>query len=63
MVVIAGCIVRKGNKILMVKEAKKKCYGQWNYPAGHMEEGEKITRGIYEKIVDGLDRLNKILAL
>ena len=43
MVVIAGCIVRKGNKILMVKEAKKKCYGQWNYPAGHMEEGEKIT--------------------
>ena len=43
MIVIAGCIVRKGNKILMVKEAKKKCYGQWNYPAGHMEEGEKIT--------------------
>ncbi len=27
------------------------------------EEGKKITRGIYEKIVDGLDRLNKILAL
>lgn len=43
MVVIVGCIVRKGNKILMVKEANKKCYGQWNYPAGHMEEGEKIT--------------------
>ena len=43
MIVIAGCIVRKGNKILMVKEAKRKCYGQWNYPAGHMEEGEKIT--------------------
>lgn len=43
MVVIAGCIVKKGNKILMVKEAQKKCYGQWNYPAGHMEEGEKIT--------------------
>lgn len=43
MIVIAGCIVRKGNKILMVKEAKKKCYGQWNYPAGHMEEDEKIT--------------------
>ena len=43
MVVIAGCIVRKGNKILMVKEGKKNCYGQWNYPAGHMGEGEKIT--------------------
>lgn len=22
----------------MVKEAKKSCYGQWNYPAGHLEE-------------------------
>ena len=43
MIIIAGCIVKKGNKILMVKEAKKKCYGQWNYPAGHMEEGEKKT--------------------
>lgn len=43
MVVVAGCIVRKGNKILMVKEAKKKCYGQWNYPAGRVEEFEKIT--------------------
>lgn len=43
MVVIAGCIIRNGNKILMVKEAKKKCYGQWNFPAGHVDEGEKIT--------------------
>lgn len=45
MKVIAGCIIRKNNKILMVKEAKKSCYGQWNYPAGHLEEFEKITDG------------------
>lgn len=43
MVVIAGCIVRKENKILMVKEAQKNCYGQWNYPAGCVDEFEKIT--------------------
>jgi 8-oxo-dGTP pyrophosphatase MutT (NUDIX family) len=45
MVVIAGCIIVKDNKILMVKEAKKQCYGQWNFPAGHVDEFEKITEG------------------
>jgi ADP-ribose pyrophosphatase YjhB (NUDIX family) len=42
MLIIAGCIIVKENKILMVKEAKKKCYGQWNFPAGHVEENELI---------------------
>ncbi len=41
--VIAGCIIVRDNKILMVKEAGKDCYGQWNYPAGKVEEFEKIT--------------------
>ena len=43
MIVIAGCLIVKGNKILMVKEAKKSCYGQWNFPAGHVDENELIT--------------------
>lgn len=43
MIVIAGCVIVRDNKILMVKEAKKKCYGQWNMPAGHVDEFEKIT--------------------
>ena len=43
MVIIAGCLIVRDNKILMVKEAKKKCYGQWNFPAGHIEENELIT--------------------
>ncbi len=43
MVVIAGCLIVRDNKLLMVKEAKKKCYGQWNFPAGHVEENELIT--------------------
>ncbi len=29
----------------MVKEAKKQCYGQWNFSAGHVDEFEKITEG------------------
>ena len=43
MVVIAGNLIIRDNKILMVQEAKKKCYGQWNCPAGHVEENELIT--------------------
>jgi len=53
MIIIAGCIIEKDNKILMVKEAKKKCYGQWNFPAGHLEENETIKeaaiREVYEE--------------
>lgn len=45
MKVITGCIIKKDNKILMVKEAKKEIYGQWNFPAGHLEEFEKIMDG------------------
>lgn len=45
MIVIAGCLIARDNKILMVKEAKKQCYGQWNFPAGHVDEFEKITEG------------------
>ena len=43
MVIISGCIIVRNNKVLMVKEAKKKCYGQWNFPAGHVDEHELIT--------------------
>lgn len=53
MIVIAGCVIERDNKILMVKEAQKKCYGQWNIPAGHVDEFEKITdaaiREVYEE--------------
>ena len=42
MEVIVGAIVIKDNKILMVKEAKRDCYGKWAFPAGHLEENERI---------------------
>lgn len=43
MKVIAGCVVEKDNKILMVQEGLDFCYGQWNFPAGHVDEFENIT--------------------
>lgn len=42
MEVIAGTIILKDNKVLMVKETKKECYGKLAFPAGHLEEGEII---------------------
>ena len=43
MKVVAGCIIKKDNKILMIKENKSEFHGKWNYPAGKVEEFEKIT--------------------
>lgn len=55
MIIIAGCLIEKDNRFLMVKEAKKKCYGQWNFPAGHLEENETIKeaaiREVYEETI------------
>ena len=45
METIVGTIILKDNKILMVKEAKEKCYGKWAFPAGHIEPNESIYDG------------------
>lgn len=57
MKVIAGCVVEKENKILMVQEGLDFCYGQWNYPAGHVDEFENITDAAIREVKEetGLD--------
>ncbi|MCX4303718.1 MAG: NUDIX domain-containing protein [Clostridia bacterium] len=52
MIIIAGCVIVRDNKVLMVKEAQKKCYGQWNYPAGHVDEGETITTAAIREVLE-----------
>lgn len=42
MKVVVSVIVIKDKKILMVQEAHEACRGQWNFPAGHLDEGENI---------------------
>ena len=42
MEIITGIIIIKDNKVLMVKESKKECYGKLAFPAGHVEDGENI---------------------
>ena len=57
MKVISGCIIEKDKKILMVQEGLEHCYGQWNYPAGHVNEFEKITDAAIREVKEetGLD--------
>lgn len=45
MVLLAGCIIVKDNKVLMCREGKKSCFNQWNFPSGHVENGENIIDG------------------
>lgn len=37
---VAGVILKQDNKYLLVQEKQPKAYGLWNFPAGHIDEGE-----------------------
>lgn len=50
MHVIVGGIIEKDGKILLVQEAKKKCYEKWNIPAGHLDFNETIIQGAIREI-------------
>lgn len=50
MEVIIGGVIEKNGKYLLVQEAKKKCYGKWNCPAGHLKENEALEEGALREI-------------
>ncbi|HJP96081.1 MAG TPA: NUDIX domain-containing protein [Candidatus Saccharimonadales bacterium] len=37
---IAGCVLQRGDRYLLVQEKKPDVYGKWNLPAGHVDPGE-----------------------
>ena len=41
--VVAGVLIEKNNKYLLVQEKKEEVRGLWNLPAGHVEVGDSIT--------------------
>ena len=63
MVLIAGTIIFNDNKILMVKEAKKECFGKWSYPAGHIEKNESIPDGAIRETLEETGCTVKLLKL
>ena len=40
--VVAGCVLERDGKYLLVQEKNPKVYGKWNLPAGHVDIGETI---------------------
>lgn len=64
MKVIVGGVIEKNGKYLLVQEAKKHCYGKWNFPAGHLDFNESLVQGATREIKEetGCDvELNGIL--
>jgi len=49
-VIVAGGLVVKDDKFLLVQEAKPSCRGKWNLPAGHLDVGEDIFEGAKREI-------------
>jgi len=47
--VVVGCVVRRGDKFLLVQEAEKD-RGLWNQPAGWLEKGENIIEGAKREV-------------
>lgn len=51
--IVAGGIVEKDGKYLLVKENQEKCRGKWNIPAGGVDDYENVIeaakREIYEE--------------
>ena len=45
MKVIVNVIVKQSDKVLMVQENCGIVKGMWNFPAGHLDEGENIFDG------------------
>ena len=50
--IIVGGVVKKDDKYLLVQEAKKKCYGKWNIPAGHLDPNESVFEGAKREILE-----------
>lgn len=40
---VAGCVLQKNGKYLLVQEKLPKAYGKWNLPAGHVDPGESTV--------------------
>jgi len=52
MEIIVGGLIEKNKKFLLVKEAKAKCLGKWNFPSGHLEDKEILFDGAKREIFE-----------
>lgn len=50
--IIVGGVIKKDDKYLLVQEAKKRCRGKWNIPAGHLDTNESIFEGAKREVFE-----------
>jgi 8-oxo-dGTP diphosphatase len=48
--IVAGCVLIKDGKYLLVQEKKPSAYGQWNLPAGKVDTGESIDAAAVREV-------------
>lgn len=48
--IVAGCVIKKDGKYLLVQEKLPKAYGLWNLPAGHVDKGETIEQAAVREV-------------
>ncbi len=53
--VICGALIVKGDKFVIVQEAKEYVRGKWNIPAGHLEADENILDATRREIKEETD--------
>ena len=50
--IVAGCIVYKGDKVLLCKRAIEPRFGLWTVPAGFMENGESTKEAAKRETIE-----------
>lgn len=50
--IVAGCLVEKDGKYLLVQEKQQKIYGLWNLPAGYVDKGEQIADAAKREVLE-----------
>uniref|UniRef100_A0A7E4VDU2 Nudix hydrolase domain-containing protein n=2 Tax=Panagrellus redivivus TaxID=6233 RepID=A0A7E4VDU2_PANRE len=54
--IVGGIILREPEEghlqVLLIQEAKKKAYGKWYFPAGHVEAGESIEEATKREVLE-----------
>src|SRR5437870_12385905 len=59
---IAGVVLRdEQGRYLLVQEKKAHVYGLWNWPAGHVDEGEELTQAAIRETKEEVGLEVKIL--
>lgn len=50
--IVVGGVIEKDGRFLLVQEAKERCRGKWNIPAGRLDPNENIFEGAKREIFE-----------